>query len=59
MAPPGKSAHQAGIALDLFCAEMRGSDIILKGVSQSSIDNARNFNFIHPVNWDTPHFIGL
>ena len=59
VAPPGKSTHQAGIALDLFCAEMRGSDIVLKGVSQSSIDNARNFNFIHPVDWDTPHFVGL
>ena len=59
VAPPGKSTHQAGIALDLFCAEMRGAEIILKTVPASAIANARNFNFIHPITWDTPHFIGL
>lgn len=59
VAPPGKSTHQAGIALDLFCAEMSGSSIILKVVPASAIANARNFNFIHPVSWDTPHFVGL
>ena len=59
VAPPGKSSHQAGIALDLFCAEMIGSDINLKVVPAAAITNAKNFDFIHPVSWDTPHFIGL
>lgn len=60
VAPAGKSMHQAGIAADLFCAGISGGSLVeLKVVPQSAIDNALNFGYVHPVTWDTPHFVGL
>ena len=60
VAPPGKSTHQSGIAVDLFCIELSGSNIVrMFEAPTASITNSRSFDFIHPVSWDTPHFVGL
>lgn len=60
VAPPGKSVHQAGIAIDLFCAKMgRDGSISIDRVPDTAIQNAKQWNMIHPVSWDTPHFISL
>lgn len=60
VAPPGKSVHQAGIAVDLFCAKMgRDGSISIDRVPEQAIQNAKRWNMIHPVSWDTPHFISL
>lgn len=60
VAPPGKSTHQAGIAADLFCMGLDANNkAVLKSVPKEIITNSKSYGFIHPVSWDTPHFVGL
>ena len=60
VAPPGASTHQSGTAIDIFCTGLNpDSSVKVFKVPIQSIDNATSFNMIHPIVWDTPHFIGL
>lgn len=59
-APPGYSAHQAGIAADLFCMGLdANNNAVLENVPNEIVVNSQSYGFIHPVDWDTPHFVGL
>lgn len=60
VAPAGYSTHQAGVTVDLFCSsiDMQGR-ISISAIPREAIDNSIYYNLIHPIIWDTPHFIIL
>lgn len=59
-APPGRSLHQGGIALDLFCAHMNGTQLVLEDIPDDFTGKAGNFNYHRPLpHSDAPHFNGL
>ena len=61
VAPPGKSLHQAGIAVDLFCAVLSGGDLIdFYNIPDDFTGLEADFNFNRPLRtYDPPHFNGL
>lgn len=57
-APAGRSQHQTGIAFDIFWIE-NGDWNNVKGVPRELMDLAPQYGIVHPLPWDTPHFVVL
>lgn len=59
VATPGRSLHQGGIAVDLFCMEWNGIEWVLNDIPDSFTNNTKDFNFHRPLPEDPPHFNGI
>ncbi|OGG03683.1 hypothetical protein A2W14_01410 [Candidatus Gottesmanbacteria bacterium RBG_16_37_8] len=61
VAPPGKSLHQAGIAVDLFCAVLSGGNLVdFNNIPDAFTGKEGDYKYNRPLpGFDPPHFNGL
>lgn len=53
-AQAGHSQHQSGLAFDMYLLNPDGT---LGPINQDIIDIASRHGIVHPLSWDTPHFL--
>lgn len=60
-APAGKSLHQGGIGIDLYCMIKNNAtgEWDMNNIPDSFTNKAKDFNFHRPLPGDPPHFNGI
>lgn len=58
VAYPGNSAHQSGVTMDIYCSRLNiYNQVEIFPMPARFFTESYNFGLIHPIDWDTGHFL--